>query len=488
MPENLATCGISPPVGSRHGCPSTHSGGKSDNHCLSATIPLNSEGSRSRSAQESTETSYESDMLSESSDPEEVEPLTLNAATFLVLSSISQRLLSGFRAHLRSHASSRTCATYPQVKHITTAEPTKAGRKRPYEQGQDEGSDHGGMPPPPPSKKIKQSKDNAPQRQLACPYWKLDPDKHRGCFPKKLVRIRDVKQHLSRKHTPEFYCECCFKIFKDEDSHQAHVTHASGDVCIRDPSASLDGISHQRHRQLSKKSNPKLSEEQQWFVIWDVLFPGAQRPRSAYLDHALSEQICQFQEYCHKHGPAMLDGVLEPEVPDTEMRANLLRIIEAGMNSLFDDWYARRSRGWGPSNGSSITLQENSQIGGLQLPTPHSSLDSDILAVDEAHLSDNPTPGWFQHASMNAVSSQALQILPQVPPMERWDDANNFQLGEPAMTNNPHDLGSAGWLNFPDQSSNDLFDFSFDYDFSTAGDDQPRTGDMSDHNGTGQDT
>jgi hypothetical protein len=50
---------------------------------------------------------------------------------------------------------------------------------------------------------------------LACPFWKLDPGKHRECFRMKLDRISRVKQHLNRKHAPDFYCEFCLLVSLD---------------------------------------------------------------------------------------------------------------------------------------------------------------------------------------------------------------------------------------------------------------------------------
>jgi hypothetical protein len=53
---------------------------------------------------------------------------------------------------------------------------------------------------------------------------KLDPLKHRSCCVKQLSRIRDVKQHLSRRHTPDRYCQRCLETnFADEQSLDRHV-------------------------------------------------------------------------------------------------------------------------------------------------------------------------------------------------------------------------------------------------------------------------
>lgn len=138
---------------------------------------------------------------------------------------------------------------------------------------------------------------NSP-KLLACPFWKLDCQKHRKCFKSELHTVSRVKQHLSRRHRPTFYCDRCMVIFPDKTSHNRHLTQ----VCILDPNASLDGISHLQQWELSRRSNRSLSEQEQWFAIWDILFPNQTRPMSAYMDHRLSEAICQFHEFTQRQG------------------------------------------------------------------------------------------------------------------------------------------------------------------------------------------
>ncbi|KAK3314013.1 hypothetical protein B0H66DRAFT_449378, partial [Apodospora peruviana] len=147
------------------------------------------------------------------------------------------------------------------------------------------------------------SGSTAAQRFLACPYWKREPQRSRDCCKLKLKRIRDVKQHLHRRHTPGFYCEVCYAIFPDDDSHQDHILLSQ---CRRQPNTQLDGISHAQQRALSRKSNPSLTEEEQWFDIWKILFPAFQHPFSAYIDAELSADLCLFREHWQRTGHEVL--------------------------------------------------------------------------------------------------------------------------------------------------------------------------------------
>ena len=51
----------------------------------------------------------------------------------------------------------------------------------------------------------------------------------------------------------------------------------------------------------------KMSEEEQWFAVFEILFPGHHpRPRSPYIDRDLSEQMCAFRDFLTGSGSQML--------------------------------------------------------------------------------------------------------------------------------------------------------------------------------------
>lgn len=141
----------------------------------------------------------------------------------------------------------------------------------------------------------------ASHRTLACPFWKYNPyTKYRSCGTYTLKRIRDVKQHLTRRHMPTLYCQVCYVIFQERDRLEEHIETRS---CRRTPGSKLDGISPTTDRILRGRSNPKLSTEQQWFDIWNFLFPDKPRPFSSYNDPVLSAHIGDFREYWQNHCP-----------------------------------------------------------------------------------------------------------------------------------------------------------------------------------------
>jgi hypothetical protein len=305
------------------------------------------------SSQESTE-SMDSDMLSvsESSDEmESLESLDQNEAVFPVLCEALSQLLQGFSAiketvngHQPSSGKSSQALVASAAASSTPCQSSKAdlGRKHRRTEEDEEQDQADATPSRRVRKKLKP--DTAQTRFLACPYWKWNPNKNQQCGKLTLKRIRDVKQHLNRRHTPEFYCERCFVIFLSHQSHQDHIISVP---CRRQPHVQLDGISHSQHRELCRKSNPAFTEEDQWFAIWDILFPGSERPFSAYIDSELSADLRLFREYWQNFGQDILLDVLRSNqwvsMSAEEQETQGRRILAEGLDRIYEDWLSSRS-------------------------------------------------------------------------------------------------------------------------------------------------
>ena len=184
------------------------------------------------------------------------------------------------------------------------------------------------------------------QQTLACPFWKRDPERHQRCGLFTLKRVRDVKQHLNRRHTPAFYCERCLVVFDSATDHESHLVYES---CRREPSAELDGISNAARRKLCQRSDARLSIADQWFAIWDLLFPGVSRPRSSFVDSQLSIDLRLFSEYYRCRGSQTLMDLLNSNdvwsMSKEDQQVRSRQILEEGLNKIYDDWLISRSPG-----------------------------------------------------------------------------------------------------------------------------------------------
>ncbi|KAK8075335.1 hypothetical protein PG997_009998 [Apiospora hydei] len=211
--------------------------------------------------------------------------------------------------------------------------------ERDREGGDEEDEDDGGNIRLP--KKLRTAYCDTGRKFLACPFWKLNARRHRDCFKRKLDGIPRVKQHLRRNHyNGNHRCERCKTVFVDDGPYQDHLRQQ----CTFREAAVPEWISHQTRLALARKSKPQYSESQKWFEIWDLLFPGAPAPSLAYIDPNLSEDLSEFRLYAHDHGPRILQEELENvgvrfEVESSASRQDVVSAaIRRAQEQLLEEW------------------------------------------------------------------------------------------------------------------------------------------------------
>ncbi|KAK8092769.1 hypothetical protein PG999_014356 [Apiospora kogelbergensis] len=147
---------------------------------------------------------------------------------------------------------------------------------------------------------------------FACPFFKLDAHKHRACANFVLRRVRDVKQHLNRKHhTPKFYCARCYDIFGNAKERDEHTR---GVKCEYRENPHFEGITELQREQLMNTKERKSSPEEQWFTIWDILFPNDRRPRSVSRHSPQEEAVARLRDVWNTRHPELLAEVEQADM------------------------------------------------------------------------------------------------------------------------------------------------------------------------------
>lgn len=187
-------------------------------------------------------------------------------------------------------------------------------------------------------------------RPLACPFFKKDPVVHQPCYKYRLMRIRDVKQHVGRKHSLPIYCPICFETFYGEEQRDAHVRVAN--ECSSRQAPRPQGVTEDQKRRLGRRAPSTQTVEEQWYGIFDILFDKTQvaRPTSPYLDthQALLSGALKYQEFVEGPGVEILRNVLTDSgaitwnLPDDErdLQSFQQNILERGLRMMFEQWAA----------------------------------------------------------------------------------------------------------------------------------------------------
>ncbi|ROV89399.1 hypothetical protein VSDG_08698 [Cytospora chrysosperma] len=154
---------------------------------------------------------------------------------------------------------------------------------------------------------------SSPERQgFACPFWKKNPLRHRKCFKLEgYKRIRDVKQHLRRKHLMPVYCQRCGMQFKIEDDLNKHLQAVA--PCQRGDFEKPEGITGKEKDLLAKHTARNGGFIAQWENIWDIVFPNLEgkKPDSPYVYTDQSEDLSSFIEFIQYQGRPVLETTSE---------------------------------------------------------------------------------------------------------------------------------------------------------------------------------
>ncbi|KAI4862111.1 hypothetical protein F4820DRAFT_451336 [Hypoxylon rubiginosum] len=146
------------------------------------------------------------------------------------------------------------------------------------------------------------------KRRLACPWYKKDPLKYQDCAKYKLQRVKDVKQHIYRKHM--------------QPSERSST----------EPKP--DEISEDQRKALNENANRGKTDVEQWLYIWDTIFPGEPHPRSPHLGSSQEEVLALLRNLWDKRRAEITASVLPASQPGIANHVVVQRI----MDSVFD-WF-----------------------------------------------------------------------------------------------------------------------------------------------------
>lgn len=218
---------------------------------------------------------------------------------------------------------------------------------------------------------------------FACPFLKKDPLKFSGqnwrCNKLDLVRVRDVKQHLSRRHKRPAYCTRCSETFKSEKALEEHCRSQVACTLVYPPQEPDGTISKEIQDQLSQRplSNQLKDHESQWFSMFETIFPNAPRPETPFDDDF--QNFAAFRAFAMAEAPRIL-ATFFPEVPEWN-RPAFDQKISAGFQAVYSLWVQ--------SNDTNVESSPTDCGPGLcstvsTVDTPFSSPSSTIMAHQQS--------------------------------------------------------------------------------------------------------
>lgn len=266
-----------------------------------------------------------------------------------------------------------------------------------------------------PSRPRKQRTEDRPRVILACPFYKWDPARYKNCRRILLTKISYVKQHILRAHRMPPHCQSCNESFQTDDHMRQHIRSMT---CERRPYIPPDGVTEDQIFQLRSRVNQKNSLEDQWYEVFDIIFPGSTRPTSVFLDPELSQDLDEFVNFLTTHGPKIiLDKISLPDSrlgdgPSSHSTPILTSGLSKALQEVYDRWYRSRA----------------ADEGTLSLPKPLASGSADNALPRPPPRSVSAAPNrsssLAQHDTSFALggSEGYGELAPlRLPPRAPWD-------------------------------------------------------------------
>lgn len=164
---------------------------------------------------------------------------------------------------------------------------------------------------------------------FACPYYVRDK-KHANCVTRNpLHSIEDVKDHLCGEHRQPMFCPVCKEEFPSGRTRDAHIRLRN---CDPNNSTTVEGITYDQEERLNGESNSHLTGEQQWFQIWDIIFPQNDRPPSAFYTNEREIGVCAFQQFWMLSGEQIVAEFLEKK----DCQSYSIRNEERKLEDIYD--------------------------------------------------------------------------------------------------------------------------------------------------------
>ncbi|KAH8649069.1 hypothetical protein BX600DRAFT_109902 [Xylariales sp. PMI_506] len=304
----------------------------------------------------------------------------------------------------------------------------KRGRTQPTRSNNEEDDDEeeGGTPQPSPSVSRKRARKEE-SLTFACPYLKMDAMAHNRCCKYTLTRIRDVKQHLSRCHQLPVYCPRCFETFKDEEQRDNHAQFVD---CPKRAHLKPEGITNAQRKLLEKKPPKNQTPEQQWYTVYEILFPDHPRPQSPYVDTTLLQNVVNYQSFVRTDGPRIIRdilsarGAVEWNLPNeaADREAFQFRMLEEGIQEIFNQWTRR---------------------GGLEIAEfDAANTSSRSLSANNDHITPGPssTSGTNeyeneQHPMVTTSTNFTLAPVTEFPTAMSWSGSEDFGIASVSLEN-----------------------------------------------------
>lgn len=161
---------------------------------------------------------------------------------------------------------------------------------------------------------------------FACPFYVRDK-KHAKCVTRhQLQSIEDVREHVCWEHRQPRYCPVCKEEFPSSKSRDTHIRLRACQMTM----STVEGVTYGQGKRLNKVGDKAyLSDDLQWFQIWDIIFPEIARPSSHIYTGQREVSVCSFRQFWMQSGEDIVGSFLQEKALQSYDIRNEKRKLEA---------------------------------------------------------------------------------------------------------------------------------------------------------------
>lgn len=226
-------------------------------------------------------------------------------------------------------------------------------------------------------------------KAFACPYFRFDSIRHIDCLSRKLNRIKDVKQHLARRHSAE----------PTESQHTGE---------------NIEGVSSSARDLLKVRVDRRLPPESQWHTFWDILFKRTGPVLGPYLGNPEEEIIGVALEICRKSSSEAVSSFLVKRGLSVS-RIGLFQSLMGKLLESLGNCSEEQLSGSGMRESPEISLDQTLNNDLMHTKAPCDSLDSPKNAAREENQQI-----YIPSSQVQPPSVENDLLLHELPGLEDW--------------------------------------------------------------------
>ncbi|CAH0035928.1 unnamed protein product [Clonostachys rhizophaga] len=159
------------------------------------------------------------------------------------------------------------------------------------------------------SQKDSISEESTEELLFACPLYRKYPLQNMDCVNRKLTRIRDVKQHLLRRHLA-YRCPICNIPLPSAARKEEHMVERNCSPAESAERFGPDGITQEVHDILKKRSHRGKPPTTKWYEVWEIIFGDTNREERPFLGPMMEETAKLMRDVWDKESRSIVQDVI----------------------------------------------------------------------------------------------------------------------------------------------------------------------------------